>query len=232
MNRRMCFFKGWVYVLAAIMLVVMAACSESDNEKQRIAAPEKLIKLPSVETGGDIEYLQKIYPQKQYQEFIDKFGYTPVKFPTKKSYSVYGNEFASYHQNIAWSSEGGLNNRYVSACDIAVCGLAAPIHIPDGEQIKGFSCQVLDNSATHPVTVRLFWTQGDIFTYSSTACTASTTTSGASAGIQTLSNTSCSLPVNNAKFAYGIQFHTVAPYQSLCENGGKECRIYQCKVNY
>lgn len=210
--------------LSAFFVNGVAAEAKSE-ETGRISNQNKVIVLPSIKDG----VAKKTIGKTEYKEFL------PPYWPIKKAYSVYGNEFDSYHDGIAWSSDGGLTNRYVSKCDIAVCGLAAPVHVPDKVKITGYSCTVVDNSPTHPVELVLFWTKGDGFSYSLSSCRSSTSVSGASSNIQMVNNTSCSVPVDNSKYAYGVQFHTyggAGTSATTCENGGKDCRIYNCTINY
>ncbi len=155
-------------------------------------------------------------------------------FPSLQHYSAVGNEFEPGHAAIRWASQGGITNRYVASCGIAVCHLAAPLHLPQGVQVKGVTCKVVDNSPTHPVGIVVAWAPGDGLSYSRTDCMAATSLAGASASIVSLS-ASCPIVVDNSRFAYFLEFHTYgggATAGTLCENGGAACRVYDCFVAY
>jgi len=224
MNKISAIISGGVFILTIFITSDISAKAMPGGQAQ-LQKGDKLIVLPSIEKGTTTKSISKA----EYQRIF------PPYWPARKFYSIYGNEFDSYHEKISWSSQGGLTNRYVSQCNIAVCGLAAPIHVPDKTKITGYDCKVVDNSTTHPVKLVLFWTKGDGFSYSLSSCMSGTSVSSATSNIRSVTNTTCSVPVDNSKFAYGIKFHTYngsGTSATTCGNGGKNCRIYNCTINY
>jgi hypothetical protein len=213
--------RGLAVLLSVSMSILLSAAGAWSAEME---APEK----GGVEGGVEREAALQM---------LEQFQVVPPDvqmIPLKKTYSIMHNEFDPYHQGISWASDGGGSNRYVSSCGIAVCGLEAPVHLPDGAHITGFSCKVLDNSPTHPVNVTLSWTKGDIFSYSSVNCMSQGSTTAASASIQTVDNTTCNLTVNNKVYAYALSFNTYegGAGRTTCESGGKNCKVYTCYVHY
>jgi len=217
---------GFSFVLLVMFLLGSEAWAQEKQTggKQLEKASIDVIMLPSIEKGGAVMPAE----EKIKQEILEQFRLM------KKTYSIHGNEFDSYHEKITWASQGGSVNRYVSSCGIAVCGLEAPVHLPDGAHIIGYSCRVVDNSQTHPVGLALIWTKGDGVAYSSSSCFASTSAPSASPSIQSVNNTTCSVPVDNSTWAYAIRFHTYegGSGATTCEDGGRACRIYNCFVYY
>ncbi len=230
--------KSLSVLLLISVAIVFSTGSAWSEEKEMEKAPAgqaagRLVKLPAAEQGGTGTGVEKEAAHQMLQQF-QLFPPDVQIVALKKTYSIMHTEFTPYHQNIIWASDGGSSNRYVSKCGIAVCGLEAPVHLPDGAHITGYSCKVLDNSTTHPVGIVLSWTKGDQFSYSSTSCMSSTSTASASAAIQSIDNSTCNLTVDNKVYAYAISFNTYEGGSggTICESGGKNCKIYTCYVNY
>jgi hypothetical protein len=235
MNRlRLLFSEAGLVLLAVLCFGAGAGADEKVVGKTNVDVEPaaKIFKLPGLK-GGELEAVKDPNTLQEIQNMLARQLPPGVSRPLLGNYSINGNEFDSYHQLISWSSEGGSVNRYVSNCGIAVCGLEAPIHVLDGAHITGYSCKVLDNSMTHPVNIVLLWSKGDGFAYSSSNCM-SGSAAGASPAIQTIKNTTCSINVDNSVWAYSIRFQTygVGSATTVCESGGKACRIYNCVVSY
>jgi len=225
--KKLAWLSSLVFLVVLVVLLLgdeLRAADKQTGTKQLTESAVKVYQLPTIERGG------AVYPAK---DMIQQEILWPPR-PVKKTYSILANEFDSYHQKITWASEGGSVNRYVSSCGIAVCGLEAPIHLPDWSRIIGYSCKVMDNSSTHPVHIDIVWSKGDGFAYSISSCSSATAAAGYSPGIQTITNDACSVAVDNATWAYAIRFFTYegGTGATTCEDGGKTCRIYNCFVYY
>ena len=151
--------RGWL----AVLLLTPAGMIGGDARPQEKAGvpsvrsftKDEIVKIPSLERWTTAPIGEQDLSKAEIGKLVGPY------LPVKKTYSIYGNEFDSYHHLISWGSAGGLVNRYVSSCGIAVCGLAAPVHVADKARITGFRCKVVDNSPTHPVGLSLTWSKGD-----------------------------------------------------------------------
>lgn len=222
--------------LAALLLTpaVMIGGDARPQEKAgtkpvRSFAKDEIIKMPSMEQWLAAPVGEQELAKVEIGKLVGPY------LPVKKTYSIYGNEFDSYHHAIGWGSSGGLVNRYVSSCGIAVCGLAAPVHVPDKARITGFRCKVVDNSPTHPVGLSLAWSKGDdLVSHSTGGCMIETGTASASPAVQTVASTACQVTVDNSTWAYNLRFDTYegGSGATVCESGGAACLIYNCFVDY
>jgi len=147
---------------------------------------------------------------------------------TGTPYSIFAGEFVPGDETISWSSDhGGSNDRYMSACGIAVCNLVAPVHLPHGSTVTGLTCKVRDNDSTKTLTVRLLEHRGQLTTFGP-GCQVSTTQD--SNQIQSISS-ACSVTTDNVQNSYVLDFIHGSSGQ-LCTGGGSNCKIFRCSISY
>ncbi len=138
--------------------------------------------------------------------------------PKISYYSIDGSNFLPADDTITYGYAGQWEHYLKSGTG----PLRAPVRVPHGSRITGWSCTVLDNHATYDVRVHIAYralASGYIMVFNGYHLS-----SGSSSSPQVI-NVDSSQSVDNENYSFFLSFDTTG-------SCGLDCRIYGCSVKY